>query len=254
MKLESSACIVFPLRTLWTFNFMDYPCYTIYMTLSDLPQHHAVLIVDGEREAVGLALWNELQAISPAHIFFNQTVLDIDTARKIISWANTPYNDEKIALISFHTAGIPAQNAMLKILEEPREGVKFILITSSKNNLISTVLSRVHEVRHKTQEAGSKNDTNAKLFLEERPTLRIKLPFITELLSRVDEEDRKDKEAVRGFILQIVDYLGKQSAGGQMIKSKYIEETLQMASYASDPSVSGKVLLEYLSLLLPQIK
>jgi len=237
------------------------------MKLSDLSKHHAVLIVDSEREAVGLALWNELQALSPAHRFFNQTVLDIETARKIISWANTPYNDEKIALISFHTSGIPAQNAMLKILEEPRDGVRFILVTSNRDNLIDTVISRVHEVRHKIQEARSKNDTNtnAKLFLEANPTARIKLPFVTELLSRVDEEDRKDKEAVRGFILEMVDYLGKQSAsgrtgiasgrtGGKIIKPKYIEETLQIASYASDPSVSGKALLEYLSLLLPQIK
>jgi len=126
--------------------------------------------------------------------------------------------------------------------------------------LINTVISRVHEIRSTENGERSKNDanTNAKLFLEANPTLRIKLPFVTELLSRVDEEDRKDKEAVRGFILEIVDYLGKQSASGRtdgkIIKPKYIKETLQIASYASDPSVSGKALLEYLALLLPQIK
>lgn len=229
------------------------------MKLSDLSKHHAVLIVDNEREAVGLAIWNELQTLSPAHRFFNQTVLDIDTARKIIAWANTPYNEEKVALISFHTSGIPAQNSMLKILEEPREGVKFILITSNKDNLIPTVLSRVQEVDIKKaddrrQMAEDADYTNAKLFLETQPTSRIKLPFITELLSRVDEEDRKDKESVRKFILELVEFLGKQIAEGRIIKPKHIEETLKITSYSSDPSTSGKALLEYLSLLLPQVK
>ncbi len=224
------------------------------MKLSDLSKHHAVLIVDSEREAVGLALWNELQALSPAHRFFNQTVLDIDTARKIISWANTPYNEEKIALISFHTSGIPAQNSMLKILEEPREGVRFILITSNKDNLIDTVISRLQVFKTNNEERITNNDGLAKLFLETNPTTRMKLPLVVELLSRVDEEERKDKESVRKFILQIAEFLGSQSASGRMVKSKYIEETLQMASYASDPSVSVKALLEYLALLLPVVK
>ncbi|MEN9338018.1 MAG: hypothetical protein RIQ41_332, partial [Candidatus Parcubacteria bacterium] len=35
---------------------------------------------------------------------------------------------------------------------------------------------------------------------------------------------------------------------------RYITETLEIASYASDPSASGKALLEYLALLLPVIK
>lgn len=220
------------------------------MKLSDLSKHHAVLIVDSEREATSLSLWNELQALSPAHRFFNQTVLDIDTARKIISWANTPYNEEKIALISFHTSGMPAQNSMLKILEEPREGVKFILVTSNKDNLIDTVISRLQVFKTNNEKRITNNENLATIFLETNPTVRIKLPFIIELLSRVDEEDRKDKEAVRKFILQIVETLGSEKS----IKPKYIEETLQMASYASDPSVSGKALLEYLSLLLPQVK
>ncbi|MEI6810841.1 MAG: hypothetical protein WCK60_02180 [Candidatus Nomurabacteria bacterium] len=222
------------------------------MNLSDLSKHHAVLIVDSEREATSLKLWKELQALSPAHRFFNQTVLDIDTARKIISWANTPYNEEKIALISFHTGGIPAQNSMLKILEEPRGGVRFILITSNKDNLIPTVLSRVqlHQIDYIQKPKEDIEHVNAKLFLETNPTTRMKLPFVVELLSRVDEEDRKDKESVMKFILQITESLGNE----KNIKPKYIEETLQMASYASDPSVSGKALLEYLALLLPQIK
>ena len=38
------------------------------------------------------------------------------------------------------------------------------------------------------------------------------------------------------------------------VEARYITETLEIASYASDPSASGKALIEYLALLLPQIK
>ncbi len=220
------------------------------MKLSDLPKHHALLLVTSERESASLALHDELKSISPAHRFFNQTVLDIDTARNIISWSNTPYNEERIGLISFHTAGVPAQNAMLKVLEEPREGVRFILITSNKDNLIETVLSRVQVVQPTTNDQRPTSNDDADLFLETKPTARIKLPFVTELLSREDEEGRKDREALRAFLLDLIDSLKIK----KNIKPKYIEETIEMSSYAGDPSSSGKAILEYLALLLPQTK
>ena len=219
------------------------------MKLTDLPTHHAVLVVHNERDAYGVTLWDELQADSIAHRFFNQTVLDIDTARNIISWANTAYNDEKIALISFHTATLPAQNAMLKILEEPRIGVRFILLTSNKDNLIDTVLSRVLELKTNNEERLTNNDLYAEEFLRTVHISRIKLPFVIELLARMDEEGRKDREGVRAFILSIAEVLSKTKAS-----PRYVIETIQTASYASDPSASGKALIEYLSLLLPVIK
>lgn len=210
--------------------------------------HHAVLYVYNNRQEEAEKIWAELSKSSPAHRFFNQTVLDIDAAREITSWANTPYNDEKIALISFHTAGVPAQNAMLKVLEEPPQGVKFIIITSNKEHLLDTVLSRLEYVKGKGDEEKS-IDKDAKIFLETSPTSRMKLPEVVSLLAQMDEEGRKDREAVRGFILSLSELLLRKNA-----ESKYILETLEVASYASDPSASGKALLEYLALLLPQTK
>lgn len=216
------------------------------MKLSDLPSHHAILLEHSDRNFLSSILSSELQELSPAHRFFNQTVLDIETARAIITWALAPYNEEKIALISFHTIGLEAQNALLKVLEEPRAGVRFILITSNKANLIDTLLSRVLFV--KSKESGE-NLSLAQTFLETAPPLRIKLPEIVKLLSQVDEEERKDREAVRSFVLSLVVVLQDNHA-----KPKYVEETLEIARYASDPSASGKALLEYLALLLPQTK
>lgn len=216
------------------------------MNLQDLPVHHAILIENNNRTKTADLLFQELQKLSPIHTFFNHTVLDIESARSIIAWANTPYNEEKIALVSFNTIGIEAQNALLKMLEEPRDGVRFILITTNSRHLIPTVLSRVRIVRNQEQDI---EEDKAILFLETAHKERMKLPYSIDILSRVDEEERKDRESIKGFIISLLHVLEKNQ-----YKGSYIQETLELASYASDPSVSGKALLEYLSLLLPQIK
>jgi hypothetical protein len=214
-----------------------------------LVKHHATLLVHPKRKEATSIVWEELEAASIANRLFDATVLDIDTARQIISWSKTPYHESRIALISFHTAGIPAQNALLKLLEEPQAGVRFILITSNRSALIETVISRVdiQDISSLNQEEAPEQSP-AKIFLKTPYTERMKLPYITELLSRVDEEDRKDREAVRMFILSLIPLLTETQR-----ESRYILETLEIASYASDPSSSGKTLLEYLSLLLPVI-
>ncbi len=216
------------------------------MQLKDLPQHHAVLLVNSERDTVGVALFEELQKLSPVHRFFNHKILDIDMARSIISWAQTPYNDEKIALVSFNTIGLEAQNALLKILEEPRVGVKFILLTSNKTNIIDTVLSRLLIVENKQKSESLKD---AETFLATKFDLRMKLPFVLDIISRIEKinnKERKDKEGLRIFILNLATVLKNNKS-----EPKYIQETLEVASYVADPSTSGKALLDYLSLLLP---
>ena len=215
------------------------------MTFSELPIHHALLITHPNRSDYANTVWEELQPLSPAHRFFNQTVLDIETARELIAFAQSPYSGEKVALVSFHTASVPAQNALLKILEEPKGNVRFILVTTNRSNLIDTILSRVRHISLRNDRAHD----DAYSFLQAPHSSRMKLPMVTAILESLDEEGRKDREKVKSFILSIADALRESG-----YESRYIAETLQVASYASDPSSSGKALLEYLSLLLPNIK
>lgn len=213
------------------------------MKLENLPNHHAVLLVHKDRQTIDASLWSELVSDSVSHKHFDQTVLDIDTARAIITWAQSPYNEKRTALISFHIATHQAQNAMLKMLEEPKENVSFIIVTSNKESLLDTVLSRVVVIHEEEKHIPDAVYT----FLQTKPTLRMKLPEISALIAQEDEMGRKDREAMRTFILHIVSVLGRE----KQIPHKYIKETLHMASYAGDTSTSGKTILEYLSLLLP---
>ncbi len=217
------------------------------MKISELPKHHALLLSHSDRQRLTDEMWTELRGLSPAHVIFNSAVLDIFSARQITSWAKTSYEGERIALISFHTIGIPAQNALLKILEEPTLKTRFILLTSNTTNLLDTVLSRLQI--HTIKESGGNVTMDSDLFLKTSPIERMKLGFVQKLLAKTDKEDRKDREAVYGFICSLVESLSTTSQ-----QSIYIPETLEIASYASDPSASGKALLEYLALLLPQTK
>jgi hypothetical protein len=217
------------------------------MNITDSLAHHATLFVHNDRKLFTEKIWGELASKSLAHILHDQTVLDIDAARKLITWANTPYEGEKTALVSFHTITPPAQNALLKIIEEPRSGVRFIFITTNKDAIIPTLYSRLEE--HKVEQTLSEKNTDADIFLSTHHTERMKLKKISDLLLKVDEEGRKDREAVRTFILSLVPVLLKNKT-----PQRYTEETIEITSYASDPSSSGKALLEYLSLLLPQTK
>lgn len=210
-------------------------------------QHHAVLILDEHRKELSDDLWSLLSSISHHHTHFNATVLDIDTARTIQSWNTAPHDRERKALISFHSITIPAQNALLKVLEEPSPGTSFILVTSSTHSLLPTLLSRVHVVTQVNEEGTVVND-NVALFFSTEKTARIKLPYIQDLLQAVDEKDRKDRESVRAYLISLAEYTHP------LITAHHREEILMSAHYATDPSSSLKALLEYLSLLLPCTK
>ncbi len=218
----------------------------VFMPILSHITHHATLFVHNDRKTFAHTIWNELRENSLAHILHDHTVLDIDTARALTSWANTPYEGEKVALLSFHTITLPAQNALLKILEEPRIGVRFILVTSNREALLPTFFSRL---QYQEEGETSKEHNEAKKFLATEPEERMKLPYIVSLLANKDEEDRKDREGVRTFILSLISELNKAT-----LAPHYALTTLEFASYAGDPSSSGKNILEYLALLLPQTK
>ena len=51
--------------------------------------------------------------------------------------------DKKVIIIAAEKFNIYAQNALLKLIEEPPKNVEFIIVTKSKYSLLDTILSRV---------------------------------------------------------------------------------------------------------------
>lgn len=217
------------------------------ISIASLPRHHAILILDENRKKVAESLWGELEELSFAHSFFDVTVLDIEDARSISIWANTPFSSKKIALISFHTITVPAQNALLKVVEEPREDVQFIFLTSNKEMLLPTLLSRMLELTEKRTHR--EKDSLSSSFLHTKKEERMKLAQITQMISLLDEEGRKDREPVRTFILSLAEELRGSDSSNETVLL-----LIELASYAALPSSSTKAILEYIALTIPEKK
>ncbi len=69
--------------------------------------------------------------------------LNIEIARAIIDESYIASNGIKTLLFAANSFNIPAQNALLKVLEEPPSQIIFILFTKMKSLLLPTIRSRI---------------------------------------------------------------------------------------------------------------
>lgn len=71
----------------------------------------------------------------------------IDSIRELYRATRTKQSGRQVVIIDHAEAmGDEAQNALLKLLEEPRPGVTFILTASNREALLPTILSRVQTI------------------------------------------------------------------------------------------------------------
>jgi DNA polymerase III subunit delta' len=73
----------------------------------------------------------------------NKNNFKIEHSNKVIKEAYIASSDNKYIILSGEKFEIEAQNKLLKILEEPSRNIIFIIITTSKLNLLSTIISRL---------------------------------------------------------------------------------------------------------------
>lgn len=83
---------------------------------------------------------------SPDNLYITgETSIGIDQVREIQHFlAKKPFQSEKniVVILDAHLLTIPAQNAMLKTLEEPPGNSEIYLVTSQPDLLLPTILSR----------------------------------------------------------------------------------------------------------------
>ena len=126
-----------------------------------MENHHAILFLGTSLMEVGLDIVS--LRLETEVDFIETDVLSISEVRKIITSAyGRPLEKAtKTILIKANQIAHEAQNALLKILEEPPLTTKFILLLRGRNGLLPTLLSRLS-----LQSASeTKNDDN-KYFAE----------------------------------------------------------------------------------------
>jgi hypothetical protein len=123
--------------------------------LKDLPQS---LLVSG-RPGIGLTgvveyfatqLKTPLQVILPEKddkVDIEKGVISVDSVRRLYDMTKTIETDRRIIAIDYaERMGHQAQNAFLKLLEEPGLNTHFILMSHEPSRFLPTILSRVQHI------------------------------------------------------------------------------------------------------------
>jgi len=77
-------------------------------------------------------------------VAFMREDFKIEDAKEVISEAYKSEENTKTLILGAKSFTIPAQNALLKILEEPPRNIVFILIAPNKSTFLPTVRSRLN--------------------------------------------------------------------------------------------------------------
>lgn len=224
-------------------------------TIKNNALHHAYCILGNQNEIVG-----ELEKIFEKELNFSINnnpdfwygefdVMDIEDGRKIKDLhQNKPVlNDKKIFVVCANFITEKAQNAMLKLFEEPRGDTHFFLIIPSLNNIISTLRSRFFII---DSNCSCDSDVDVKKFLNKN--IGGRLEDIKKLCESVSDEE-KSKIEIINFINRLETELKNKINISKITKEelKLFEEIEKIRQYASEQSPSLKMLLEYLAIIIP---
>jgi len=223
--------------------------------IKDKNLHHAYCIVGNNTEVIRELqdfLVKELQFSivgNPDFWYGEYDVLDVDDSRalKELHQNRPTVGDKKIFVVNANFITEKAQNAMLKIFEEPRGDTHFFLILPSSNGLLSTLASRLMIIH---SEEKNNSLINAKDFLQE--SIGERLEEIKKLMASISDEEESKIEVVK-FINALESGFKKKVNFSKLgtNEAKIFESIEKVRQYSSEQSPSLKMLLEYLALVLP---
>ena len=124
--------------------------------------------------------------------------IKIEDVREIEKFAYITEKNKKQIIIAAEKFNIFAQNALLKLIEEPPKNVDFILITKSKYSLIDTILSRVYIEKRLFEENSEfelKNITNE--YILELLTSDLEKEDIKKILKAIIKKKNLSEECLK---------------------------------------------------------
>ncbi|MDK2899078.1 MAG: hypothetical protein PWQ10_265 [Patescibacteria group bacterium] len=107
-------------------------------------------------------------------------IINVDIMRRLYNETRTKTANERIIIIDYtERMTQQAQNAFLKLLEEPGDNVYFILVSHSKSKLLPTIISRVEILNIKPITLNQSNELLDSLSITDK-TKRSQLLFMAE--------------------------------------------------------------------------
>ena len=206
--------------------------------------HHALLI-EAERET-GLA-WARTYVEEELHLPLHgnpdiETIererYTIDDARNLTARANqTPLGSAQVFIIVCESILLEAQNALLKLFEEPAPHTHFVLILPTRKGLLPTILSRLSY-------RGRLQSTPTEMLLAEKflqTTVADRISILQPILKD------KDRKQARAFIDALEATVHKK---GVQKHEQSLSEICFVRTYLRDTSSSLKMLLEHLAVVI----
>ena len=166
----------------------------------------------------------------------------IDDGRKIkeMQTRTASAGDKKIFIISANFITSEAQNALLKMFEEPTSGTHFFIITSNTSQILPTLKSRLQIIACPRLDLGQAcpRSSLGQEFLKVSKAERL------ELLKPIIEE--KDKQRAIEFLNDL-----EQELAGDVRKNHFaLEEIQKVRGYLNDRGSSVKMLLEHIAVVI----
>lgn len=165
----------------------------------------------------------------------------VEEARDLNSIASLKIAAQTIWVLAASAITSEAQNALLKLFEEPQPGLVFVVL-APQGSLIATLRSRLLSYPGKVGE--EKANTYAKKFLAMPAKLR------SAEVTKILKDDEGVRERVREFLDGLESALYQKSLKKSEIRAG-LEDIAKVRSYSGDRSPSFKMLLEHLALSLP---
>ena len=198
--------------------------------------HHATLI---RADSVCLHKLTEIQPNTEVDDFYNVR-FGIDDARDLVRKAHNRPVETEIQTLVVRTEFITleAQNALLKVLEEPPQSTNLVFIVPSGFTILPTLASRFNEVLLDK----SSTDTDLSEIFS-----KFLLQSYKDRLASIDQSaKKKDVEWQLAVKQGLVQYLRQKSETIDSLQSlEYVARTLLTRG------ASNKMLLEHVALTLP---
>lgn len=198
--------------------------------------HHAQLVLGTCFKET--SFFNELTSSNTELSYFSAETLAIADVRNLIKSAFLKPNSQptKTIVIEVMAIAVESQQALLKVIEEPPQTTKFVIVVPSKASLLPTLLSRLQQVDIVSESSRKPNE----YFLQ---FLQLPLGGRLELIAKLTKDKRLPElnDLSSGVLLWV-----ENNAQSSIAKQLYFD-----ASMMNMRGAAKKMLLEDVALLLP---
>jgi len=219
-------------------------------------RHHAFVIEAGVEEGIESAeAWAEKELgisakANPDVIVLRYGLFSVEDARKVNAVAmQAPLRGkDKVIIIAATRVYHEAQNALLKLFEEPHTDTHLFLILPTLGGLLPTLRSRVSVLTTAPRQSSGQQEI-AEQFLAASKDKRSAM--IKKLTTGKDEDERRENRDKALAIMNGIEAVAYRSQTS-IERTALLEDVATLRRYLHDRSAPVKMILEHLSLVIPK--